>query len=114
MQSFGSAYLSPQNKSLAQSFRYMRHKPTIIAFKTPSIEENEPKLVQTNGKTVNPYTIIQAEEGKLPKGLIIISFCDTYDGVSETLHPTVKIVSCATPVFKGVKRERQKQCDSVV
>ncbi|KAH1015243.1 hypothetical protein HUJ05_013005 [Dendroctonus ponderosae] len=38
MKSLGLAYLSPQNKSLAQSFRYMRNKPTIIAFKTPSLE----------------------------------------------------------------------------
>lgn len=44
LQSLGLAYLSPQNKSLAQSFRYMRNKPTIIAFKTPSLEncENRP------------------------------------------------------------------------
>ncbi|XP_076766799.1 NADPH oxidase [Xylocopa sonorina] len=35
------AYLSPQNRGLAQSFRYMRTKPTIIAFKTPSLENNE-------------------------------------------------------------------------
>lgn len=41
LQSLGLAYLSPQNKSLAQSFRYMRHKPTIIAFKTPSLENCE-------------------------------------------------------------------------
>ena len=33
--------MSPQNKSLAQSFRYMRNKPTIIAFKTPSLESYE-------------------------------------------------------------------------
>ncbi|KAL7741669.1 hypothetical protein ACLKA6_000290 [Drosophila palustris] len=39
--SVGLAYLSPQNKSLAQSFRYMRNKPTIIAFKTPSVESSE-------------------------------------------------------------------------
>lgn len=38
LQALGLAYLSPQNKSLAQSFRYMRNKPTIIAFKTPSLE----------------------------------------------------------------------------
>uniref|UniRef100_A0A0A9XY48 NADPH oxidase 5 n=2 Tax=Lygus hesperus TaxID=30085 RepID=A0A0A9XY48_LYGHE len=44
MQSLGLAYLSPQNKSLAQSFRYMRNKPTIIAFKTPSLESCEVKL----------------------------------------------------------------------
>lgn len=40
-QNLGLAYLSPQNKSLAQSFRYMRNKPTIIAFKTPSLENCE-------------------------------------------------------------------------
>lgn len=44
LQSLGLAYLSPQNKSLAQSFRYMRHKPTIIAFKTPSLENCESKV----------------------------------------------------------------------
>lgn len=44
LQSLGLAYLSPQNKSLAQSFRYMRNKPTIIAFKTPSLESCEAKL----------------------------------------------------------------------
>ncbi|KAH8400713.1 hypothetical protein KR009_000514 [Drosophila setifemur] len=49
--SVGLAYLSPQNKSLAQSFRYMRTKPTIIAFKTPSMEERENQLQigETNG-----------------------------------------------------------------
>lgn len=41
LQNLGLAYLSPQNKSLAQSFRYMRNKPTIIAFKTPSLESCE-------------------------------------------------------------------------
>ncbi|KAJ8708862.1 hypothetical protein PYW08_010244 [Mythimna loreyi] len=37
--SFGLASKIPQNKSLVHSFRYMRTKPTIIAFKTPSFEE---------------------------------------------------------------------------
>ncbi len=50
LQSFGLAYLSPQNKSLAQSFRYMRHKPTIIAFKTPSVENYEAKIKATTQK----------------------------------------------------------------
>lgn len=44
LQSLGLAYLSPQNKSLAQSFRYMRNKPTIIAFKTPSLENCEAQI----------------------------------------------------------------------
>ena len=38
MKSSDQAYSSPQNKGLARSFRYMRTKPTIIAFKTPSLE----------------------------------------------------------------------------
>ncbi|XP_063633431.1 NADPH oxidase 5 [Cydia splendana] len=37
----GLAYKSPQNRALAHSFRYMRIKPTIIAFKTPSLESCE-------------------------------------------------------------------------
>lgn len=41
LKTLGLAYKSPQNKSLAHSFRYMRTKPTIIAFKTPSMESCE-------------------------------------------------------------------------
>jgi NADPH oxidase 5 len=41
MMNLGKAYNSPQNKGIAQSFRYMRNKPTIIAFKTPSLESYE-------------------------------------------------------------------------
>ncbi|KAM7343030.1 NADPH oxidase isoform 2-T3 [Cochliomyia hominivorax] len=68
MQNLGSAYLSPQNKSLAQSFRYMRNKPTIIAFKTPSMEKNEAEFIQKNVNQMEPtYTIVQAEEGKISK-----------------------------------------------
>ncbi|XP_026735659.1 NADPH oxidase 5 isoform X2 [Trichoplusia ni] len=37
--SFGLASRIPHNKSLVHSFRYMRTKPTIIAFKTPSFDE---------------------------------------------------------------------------
>lgn len=48
LQSLSRAYLSPQNKSLAQSFRYMRNKPTIIAFKTPSLESCEQRPSQNS------------------------------------------------------------------
>lgn len=48
LQALGLAYLSPQNKSLAQSFRYMRNKPTIIAFKTPSLESCEQRASQNS------------------------------------------------------------------
>ncbi|KAH8269531.1 hypothetical protein KR018_005832 [Drosophila ironensis] len=61
--SVGLAYLSPQNKSLAQSFRYMRTKPTIIAFKTPSMEERENQLPtgEANGTSASS----RAEQGQL-------------------------------------------------
>lgn len=36
------SYKNPKNKSVAKSFRYMRRKPTIIAFKTPSSDSLEP------------------------------------------------------------------------
>ncbi|XP_055700750.1 NADPH oxidase 5 [Phlebotomus papatasi] len=73
LQSLGLAYLSPQNKSLAQSFRYMRNKPTIIAFKTPSLESCEQRQ-STNSigsMIVSPgmYTQKEAEEGKILRRL---------------------------------------------
>ncbi|XP_043282159.1 NADPH oxidase 5 [Venturia canescens] len=54
LKALGVAYLSPQNKSLAQSFRYMRTKPTIIAFKTPSMENCEYELTSNGVKSTEP------------------------------------------------------------
>ncbi|XP_069681708.1 NADPH oxidase 5 isoform X2 [Periplaneta americana] len=70
MQSLGLAYLSPQNKSLAQSFRYMRTKPTIIAFKTPSLENCDATVAllassRNSGASQNPERA--AEEGRAPE-----------------------------------------------
>ncbi|KAK1129558.1 hypothetical protein K0M31_019275 [Melipona bicolor] len=53
LKSLDQVYSSPQNKELAQSFRYMRNKPTIIAFKTPSLENYE------SGTSINEYTVSQ-------------------------------------------------------
>ncbi|XP_044264795.1 NADPH oxidase 5 isoform X3 [Tribolium madens] len=73
LQSLGLAYLSPQNKSLAQSFRYMRNKPTIIAFKTPSLENCEQRDSSSSlgsvGRQVSALSFSsspekQAEEGR--------------------------------------------------
>jgi len=61
--SVGLAYLSPQNKSLAQSFRYMRTKPTIIAFKTPSMEEREHQVAAGEANGASPAS--RAEQGQL-------------------------------------------------
>lgn len=55
LQALGLAYLSPQNKSLARSFRYMRHKPTIIAFKTPSLESCEQRPSQNSIGSMSEY-----------------------------------------------------------
>ena len=78
LKSLGLAYLSPQNKSLAQSFRYMRTKPTIIAFKTPSLENCEydvPSMANESPKSSNETkvsdqptaSLAAAEEGRLGK-----------------------------------------------
>ncbi|KAF5289871.1 hypothetical protein FQR65_LT02005, partial [Abscondita terminalis] len=74
LKSLGLAYLSPQNKSLAQSFRYMRNKPTIIAFKTPSLENCEQRNSSSSlgsvvlGRQTSAFSLTsnldrQAEEG---------------------------------------------------
>lgn len=66
LQSLGLAYLSPQNKSLAQSFRYMRNKPTIIAFKAPKVENSEPEVTETNGNAIRQTYMpaLEVKEGK--------------------------------------------------
>ncbi|KAG5871550.1 hypothetical protein JTB14_011317 [Gonioctena quinquepunctata] len=74
LQSLGLAYLSPQNKSLAQSFRYMRNKPTIIAFKTPSLENCDQRDSSSSlgsvGHQISSLSFTfsperQAEEGRI-------------------------------------------------
>lgn len=57
LKALGLAYLSPQNKSLAQSFRYMRNKPTIIAFKTPSLENCEQRQSQASMGSMSKYQL---------------------------------------------------------
>ncbi|XP_066588886.1 NADPH oxidase 5 [Prorops nasuta] len=71
LKSLGLAYLSPQNKSLAQSFKYMRTKPTIIAFKTPSLENCEYGNEVNSKNRRNDTTTMQvaAEEGRLDKNI---------------------------------------------
>lgn len=67
LQSLGLAYLSPQNRTVAQSFRYMRHKPTIIAFKTPSMEEaHEEAIAEEVNAPAAVAAVAAAEEGNLP------------------------------------------------
>ncbi|KAH0946780.1 hypothetical protein HN011_012237 [Eciton burchellii] len=104
LKSLGLAYLSPQNKSLAQSFRYMRTKPTIIAFKTPSLEtcdyemDVSPKpMSNADGNEVKPVTTpaamqIAAEEGRLRKasGDVVDSLESlSFNNIGSSLHPSV-------------------------
>ncbi|KAK0086854.1 hypothetical protein PV325_002416 [Microctonus aethiopoides] len=70
LKSLGLAYLSPQNKSLAQSFRYMRTKPTIIAFKTPSTDNCQYQIKSVTPdvnkqETISTVALTAAEEGRL-------------------------------------------------
>ncbi|XP_076479571.1 NADPH oxidase isoform X3 [Bombus vancouverensis nearcticus] len=58
LKSIDQAYSSPQNKGLAQSFRYMRNKPTIIAFKTPSLENYELESTTSANGYVMPRTTV--------------------------------------------------------
>ncbi|XP_044590115.1 NADPH oxidase 5 isoform X1 [Cotesia glomerata] len=83
LKSLGLAYLSPQNKSLAQSFRYMRTKPTIIAFKTPSMENCEHDNLSDSGSadkdkrkasiTMTLASSAAAEEGRMQSKIVEFS-----------------------------------------
>lgn len=75
MKSLGVAYLSPQNKSLAQSFRYMRTKPTIIAFKTPSMDNGD--FESTSNVNIARAMIAQPKNTSTPTSSIMQ---DTVDG----------------------------------
>ncbi|XP_017779285.1 PREDICTED: NADPH oxidase 5 [Nicrophorus vespilloides] len=74
LQSLGLAYLSPQNKSLAQSFRYMRNKPTIIAFKTPSLENCEQRDSSSSlgsvGRQISSLSFSSTPERTAEEGLV--------------------------------------------
>ena len=99
LQSLGLAYLSPQNKSLAQSFRYMRNKPTIIAFKTPSLENYEASLALLPGNTQNPERA--AEEGRSPT---IVKVGARSDDVSlELVAAKPPVTSMNYPVGKPLE-----------
>ncbi|XP_041448854.1 NADPH oxidase 5 isoform X2 [Drosophila obscura] len=89
--SVGLAYLSPQNKSLAQSFRYMRNKPTIIAFKTPSVEEHESQSQLAMAPENSGSPASRAEQGQLAKAessdrLQMTRLSLTADAVSKPLE----------------------------
>ncbi|XP_049548260.1 NADPH oxidase 5-like [Anopheles darlingi] len=96
LQSLGLAYLSPQNKSLAQSFRYMRNKPTIIAFKTPSLENCEPRD-STNSIVVSPgvFTQKDAEEGRTDAAV---------SGASSAIVATVGTTGTSGATVSGTQR----------
>ncbi|XP_044745460.1 NADPH oxidase 5 isoform X2 [Coccinella septempunctata] len=99
MKSLGLAYLSPQNKSLAQSFRYMRNKPTIIAFKTPSLENCEQRDSSSSIGSTVPYQNevrhldpeSQAEQGRVP------------------FTPTLKVTPMNYPVGKPLEAQQLRR-----
>ena len=87
LKSLDQVYSSPQNKELAQSFRYMRTKPTIIAFKTPSLQNCEDKTGTLMNKdtmsqiSVNmdrgPSTNLNAEQVAAEEGTLQKQFEET-------------------------------------
>nr|XP_033330474.1 NADPH oxidase 5 [Megalopta genalis] len=93
LKSLEQAYLSPQNKNIAQSFRYMRTKPTIIAFKTPSLENNVYKVGSStsNGSTfevnVDEYkcsaTKLVASQKAAEEGRLKLRLEETLNGSTE-------------------------------
>ncbi|XP_011699769.1 PREDICTED: NADPH oxidase 5 [Wasmannia auropunctata] len=101
--SLGLAYLSPQNKSLAQSFRYMRTKPTIIAFKTPSFETDDYEIdvlsnmasnANAEGNEMTPMTPtaiqVAAEEGRMRQGFSeAVGSSDSLDLKSNSSQPPI-------------------------
>lgn len=97
MQSLGLAYLSPQNRSLAQSFRYMRNKPTIIAFKTPSLENCEPRE-STNSIVVSPgiYTAHEAEEGRVKRSITDDNSAEEVKRTPSVNYPVGKPLEVST------------------
>ncbi|CAG9835415.1 unnamed protein product, partial [Diabrotica balteata] len=92
LQSLGLAYLSPQNKSLAQSFRYMRNKPTIIAFKTPSLEDCEKKNSTTSlrqmVRQISQKSFTFSPERQVEEGQVGLTFTDaTFSPNLVSLRP---------------------------
>ncbi|XP_076624807.1 NADPH oxidase [Colletes latitarsis] len=71
LKSLEQAYSSPQHKKLAQSFRYMRTKPTIIAFKTPSLENWECKVETPTSKRTTSQTNVNVAR-RLSPNLVAI------------------------------------------
>lgn len=97
MKSLGLAYLSPQNKSLAQSFRYMRNKPTIIAFKTPSLENCEQRDSSSSiGSSNRKFHLIRNSSLiHIRIHIFILFFCyPCYTHITirtiHKLHPTLR------------------------
>ncbi|XP_056645958.1 NADPH oxidase 5 isoform X1 [Diorhabda sublineata] len=81
LKSLGLAYLSPQNKSLAQSFRYMRNKPTIIAFKTPSLEDcgkkNSTSSLSQMVRQISQKSFTFSPERQVEEGRVELTFTDS-------------------------------------
>ncbi|XP_072389152.1 NADPH oxidase 5 isoform X1 [Diabrotica undecimpunctata] len=107
LQSLGLAYLSPQNKSLAQSFRYMRNKPTIIAFKTPSLEDCEKKNSTTSlrqmVRQISQKSFTFSPERQVEEGQVGLTFTEA------TFSPNlVSLRPMNYPVGKPLERTKSR------
>ncbi|CAH2057944.1 unnamed protein product, partial [Iphiclides podalirius] len=82
---------SPQHRALAHSFRYMRNKPPIVAFKTPSLEDCERRRSNDSiltiarrrlSKSLSPDKDTEAQNEKSNKAAICASDA-THDDVID-------------------------------
>lgn len=106
MKSLGLAYLSPQNRSLAQSFRYMRNKPTIIAFKTPSLENCEQRPSQNSMGVFYLWLFFLLFHTQKLKNLNNFPF---YDCTITNVHTLQFFVFYQ--IIRQVKLKRVKSCE---
>ncbi|CAG9862830.1 unnamed protein product [Phyllotreta striolata] len=111
LKSLGLAYLSPQNKSLAQSFRYMRNKPTIIAFKTPSLENCEKKESNSSlgsignmVRQISQKSFTFSPERLAEEGQVVPKFTDTQFTPNVACSKAVNY-----PVGKPLEPKYQKE-----
>lgn len=77
-----AVYQCPHNKALADDFKYMRNKPTIIAFKTPSVDEYERRRSNESILTIGKHLSVILS--------LLSYFCDIYDDDMKSEISSVK------------------------
>ncbi|XP_054001434.1 NADPH oxidase 5 isoform X1 [Hylaeus anthracinus] len=87
LKSLEKAYSSPQHKKLAENFRYLRTKPTLIAFKTPSLE-NWDCEAKTRRETVSRTSV--NDRRSMSPSVVAIQITEEGDKTRSKLEETSK------------------------